>query len=134
MHNNEIDYDYKEVSSQDDLDIDDSGNKKSNLEKGKRLKAEQKEAENFWKEVLGSEIGRREIWKIILESHAFEERFACGPNGFPQTEATWFHAGEQAFGLRLYHSLMKIDAENIFKMHKENDFRFVSNSETESAI
>ena len=36
--------------------------------------------------------GRQEMWGLLQAAHAFEERFACGPNGFPQVEATWFHA------------------------------------------
>ena len=78
----------------------------------------------FWRSALAHPVGRREIWRLLSELHTFEEKFACGPNGFPQPEATWFHAGEQAFGLRLYHSLILYDRAAVFLMHDEHDPRF----------
>lgn len=78
----------------------------------------------FWKAVLANEIGRREVWGLLTDCHAFEERFACGPNGFPQTEATWFHAGEQAFGQRLYQTLCQMDLAGVMVMHEELDSRW----------
>lgn len=92
----------------------------------KRIKFEQHQAKQFWLSVFTTESGRREMWDLLDAAHAFDERFACGPNGFPQPEATWFHAGEQAFGLRLYQTWVR-DADLrplIFKMHDENDHRF----------
>ncbi len=86
-------------------------------------KGQVKDAE-FWKGVLASETGRRIIWGLLQDAGTFQERFACGPNGFPQVEATWFHAGSQAFGLRLYQSLAVIDRSGLFQMHDENDPRF----------
>ena len=83
-----------------------------------------RQADEFWREVLGSEVGRREIWRLLTDAHTFEERFACGPNGFPQPEATWFHAGEQAFGLRFYLTLQQRARDLVMAMHDENDARF----------
>lgn len=88
---------------------------------------EHENAVRFWKRVLADPIGRKEIWKLLMTAHTFEERFACGPSGFPQVEATWFHAGEQAFGLRFYQSLMQMDREGVFLMHDEMDRRFKAN-------
>ena len=86
----------------------------------------QRQADEFWRDVLSSEVGRREIWRLLADAHTFEERFACGLNGFPQTEATWFHAGEQAFGLRLYLTLSQRARDQILRMHDEHDPRFVT--------
>lgn len=82
-------------------------------------------ANEFWRSVLADETGRRELWRLISDDgHAFEERFACGPNGFPQPEATWFNAGEQAFAMRLYQRLLALDPVHVRQMHLEHDSRF----------
>lgn len=83
-----------------------------------------RERTEFWRAVLASPIGRREMWGILQAGHCFDERFACGPNGFPQPEATWFHAGEQAFVQRLYQSWSQVDRAGVLLMHDENDLRF----------
>ena len=82
------------------------------------------EAREFWKSALKHPVGRRELWRILDSAHTFEERFACGPNGFPQPEATWFHAGEQALGQRVFMSWQKFDPQGVFAMQQEHDPRF----------
>jgi len=89
----------------------------------KKKKAEQ-EAVEFWASVFASPVGRREMWKILADCHTFEQMFACGPNGFPHESATWFHAGEQAFGQRLYQTWLMRDTQAIALMLFENDPRF----------
>lgn len=91
-----------------------------------RIKREVREADAFWRGVFADPVGRREMWKLLDQLHPFEERFACGPNGFPQPEATWFHAGEQSFGNRLHQSWIRIDRAGVFLMHDEHDPRFVT--------
>lgn len=88
-----------------------------------RIKREFDEAVQFWSEALKSQIGRREIWKLLQSAHTFEDRFACGPNGFPQVEATWFQAGEKAFGQRLWLTLQRYDLSGVMLMHSEHDDR-----------
>ncbi len=78
----------------------------------------------FWKRVLEDPDGRKEIYDLLKQAGTFEERFACGPSGFPQVEATWFHAGEQAMGMRLFQSLIVVDRANVFLMMDEHDPRF----------
>ena len=78
----------------------------------------------FWKEAFGNPFVRQEMWGILADAHTFEERFACGPNGFPQPEATWFHAGEQAFGLRLFLRWQQLDPDGVRLMLMEHDPRF----------
>ena len=79
----------------------------------------------FWQSVLATAVGRQEVWALLTAAHTFEERFACGPNGFPQVEATWYHAGEQAFGMRFYQSLLLIDHDAVVQMHEEHDARWI---------
>ena len=90
----------------------------------KRIKFEQEQSRLFWQQVFAHPAGRREMWAILQNAHAFEERFACGPNGFPQPEATWFHAGEQAYGQRLFQSWLALEPSNVTLMLFEHDPRF----------
>lgn len=84
-----------------------------------------KQRETFWRNLLADPVGRAEIWNFIgVEAHAFETKFACGPNGFPQGEATWFAHGEQMLGQRLYQTLLTLDFEGTFLMLSEHDPRF----------
>lgn len=81
--------------------------------------------EAFWKAVLADPVGRAELWAIIgVEAHAFETKFACGPNGFPQSEATWAAHGEQQLGQRVFQTLQQIDFEGAWAMLCEHDGRF----------
>lgn len=82
------------------------------------------EAKFFWAQVLGHPIGRREIWRLLEAMHPFETKFACGPNGFPQKEASWHALGEQQLGLRFYHSLLQLDRAGTLLMQDEHDPRF----------
>lgn len=88
-----------------------------------RSYARQREA--FWRGVLADPVGRREIWNILgFEAHGFEVKLACGPNGFPQSEATWMALGEQLLGQRIYQTLQTLDFEGAFLMLSEHDPRF----------
>ena len=86
-----------------------------------RAKLKEEEAGDFWRRALGTEVGRRELWGVLAAAHAFDERFSCGPNGFPQPEATWFEAGQQAFGFRLYRSWLRLAPDGVALMMQEND-------------
>jgi hypothetical protein len=109
-------------------EIDNAGDVAAIKRKRDRTRRDKDEAAEFWKAVLSTPIGRREVWAILRSAHTFEERFACGPNGFPQPEATWFEAGQQAWGMRFYHSLALIDRDAVFVMHDEHDPRFAKPS------
>ena len=101
-------------------------------EQRRKARRSKDQAKDFWRRVFGDEVGRREMWRLLQEAHTFEERFACGPNGFPQETATWYQAGERDFGLRLYHSFLVLDPEGVLKMHTECDNRFAKNKKRES--
>lgn len=122
---------------QPQLELADLGQNAADLDQlQKRLTARQiaqRESDRFWLTVFSTEAGRREMWGILTAAHTFEERFAVGPNGFPQSEATWFHAGEQAFGQRLYQKWLAQDPENVILMHIENDARFAHRKPKKSA-
>ena len=78
------------------------------------------EALLFWRGVFSERAGRAEMWKILNEAGAFDERFACGPGGFPQPEATWFNAGQKSFALRLYHTWLRVEPGGVMLMLQEN--------------
>lgn len=102
----------------------DLGNAVTRKERETRIQREAREGIDFWRAALSTIVGRRELWAFLQSCHAFEERFACGPNGHPQPDATWYHAGERDTGQRLYRSLFRIDRDAIGKMHDENDPAF----------
>jgi hypothetical protein len=92
--------------------------------KKRKLARQKKEGEDLWRAVLGTEIGRREVWGLLSDARTFEERFASGPNGFPNPQATDYYRGERDFGLRLYQKLLVIDLDHVKLMHNECDARF----------
>jgi hypothetical protein len=92
--------------------------------KFRKIDKERLEAIHWWHQALSTERGRRIVWKLLEDGKCFETTFACGPNGFPQPEATWFHAGAHAYARRLYDTLMLYDRAAVFLMHDENDPRF----------
>lgn len=85
-----------------------------------KLKIDQRA--EFWRKTLSTEIGRLVLWEVLENLSTFKTRFAAAPpNGFPCSEATWFNAGEQAAGWRLYDALRKAAFEEVHLMHLEND-------------
>lgn len=82
------------------------------------------QSREFWKRVFADPVGAREMWGILQACHAFETKFACGPNGFPQPEATWHALGEQSVGRRLYDSWLLLDRDGVLRMQDEHDPRF----------
>jgi hypothetical protein len=115
-----------DASSEDaaEVEIPDAADVEALGRKQRKVRNKIKLADAFWRGVFADETGRAEMWKLLQDTHAFEERFACGPNGFPQPEATWFGAGEQAFGMRLYQSWCLIDLPGVMLMHQEHDPRW----------
>lgn len=103
---------------------DDAGSRKGLESKKQRIGREQRESLAWWSNVFSTPTGRREIWKLLQGGHTFEHIFACGPSGVPQAEATWFHAGEQAYGQRMYLTFARDHREQVFLMHDENDPAF----------
>lgn len=90
-----------------------------------RAKREEQERHSLWRSILANKVGRREVWRLLMEARTFNTDFACGPNGFPQPEATWHNLGRQQWGLRLYQDLLVIDHAGVALVHQENDPRFI---------
>lgn len=64
------------------------------------------------------------MYGLLRDCKAFDVQFACGPNGFPQPEATWFKAGESDWGRRIATTWMVRHPEQYLLMLRENDLRF----------
>jgi len=94
----------------------------------------QEEAEEFWQRVFADPIGRREMWGLLQTTHAFETKFACGPNGFPQPESTWFEAGIQSIGDRLWKSWLLMARDGALLMQDEHDPRFAERAKRKAPI
>jgi hypothetical protein len=117
----------------EDQPLVDAGSPSGVRKQRTRSRLEATEGAKFWRGCLATKVGRRELWRILQSAHAFETKFACGPNGFPQSEATWFARGEQDLGLRIFFSWQRIDPESVLLMQQENDPRFVKLPEPRTA-
>lgn len=106
-------------------DMDNASSRTRSESHKRRVAREAHEARLFWNQVFETQVGRREMWRLLDQMHPFESRFAAGPNGFPQPDATWFNAGQQAIGFQIYQSWFVSNRDGVGKMHDENDPRFV---------
>lgn len=89
----------------------------------------ERDKDEFWRTVLGSVVGRREMWTIIAGLpgtglHAFNPDFGTSPLGFNDPNAAWYQRGQQDYGLKLYHELFVRSPALVLQMHTENDPRF----------
>lgn len=117
------------MSSNDDEELpedvpDDASDPKLVERKRRRKRKSADEAQEFWRGIFATEIGRREMWKLLEAGSFTSVRFDCGPNGFPQPEATWFHAGEHELVQRIHDSWQILDFEGVHRMRSEYDPRF----------
>lgn len=103
----------------------DAGDPAQVRRRGTAQQIKERESIRFWTAIFSDPIGRREMWLLLEAAKPFEERFACGPNGFPQPEATWFNAGQQSLGLRMYQTWLAKYPLEVMAMHAENDPRFM---------
>lgn len=95
------------------------------IERQKRFKKKaDREAFEFWSAIFATDVGRREMWKLLQEAHPFEIRYGCGPNGFPDQQATWAALGEQLLGIRIYQTWQHLYPEGVRLMLAESDPRF----------
>jgi hypothetical protein len=101
-----------------------SASRRGQKAKKARLDEERAEAWRVWHAMLASPIGRREIWRLLNDAGTFKTAFACGPNGFPQPESTWFQAGIKDFGERFYRTLARDHRALVLQMHSEQDPAF----------
>ncbi len=97
----------------------------------KRLKQQQRraeldaiEAEEFWKFVFASPVGRREMWGLLKQAGVLDARFGAGPTGFPDAYASFFRAGIKAVSDNFLDQWTIRDFEGVRLMRIEHDPRF----------
>lgn len=115
---------HKPTDTADNDQIVDAGSLDGVRKQSKRRKRQESRVADFWKASLSDEVGRSQIWDLLTEGGAFQPPFAVGPTGFPQPEASWFKAGQQALVLGLYHRLLAYDFDGVKLMLSEHDPRF----------
>lgn len=109
----------------DPRDVVDAGSPEGQDKARRNRKRRARREAEFVRSMLADPAGREFFWGLLaVDGGAFQAPFQCGPNGFPQPEATWFRAGQQAFSLGLYHRLLRIDPEGVLLMLRENDGQF----------
>lgn len=109
----------------DPQDIDSAVDEQQRKKKKAKKQSSEREGEEFWLAVLGSPVGRRELWKIIAHDvgHAFQTKLN-NETGFPDPNRAWYERGKQDFALYFYHQWLQLDHAAVAKMHQENDHRF----------
>lgn len=82
-----------------------------------KIKIEAREASEFWRSVLSSEVGQREMFKVMhILGRAFDAPFAASPAGFPDPNATFYKAGQISVGQSIYQMLAINARDELFKM------------------
>jgi hypothetical protein len=105
---------------------DDVGERRRVERKKAKAEREREEEIGFWRDCLATPIGRRAFYKLFEQSGLWEQPFACGPNGFPQPEATWFRGGERALAKRIHDFLQQIDHGAVYDLLCENHPAFAT--------
>lgn len=102
-------------------------------QKRQRARRADEEAAIFWRAVFADPVGRREMWAILDDTHAFDARFGNSPNGSPDPLATYYQSGKRDVGSRLWRSWLRLDPEGVLLMTKEHDPAFKSTPEAKRA-
>ena len=84
-----------------------------------KTKIEAREASAFWRAILSDQVGKREVYKLLIQMDAFDVPFAASPIGFPDTNATFFKAGKISAGQILYQMLAITARAELFKLQDE---------------
>lgn len=99
---------------------DDVGDRRRVERKRAKADREREEEDGFWRSCLATAVGRRALFRQFQQEGLWEQPFACGPNGFPQPDATWFKAGRQSLIRDLHTRLQHLDHGAIYDMLCEN--------------
>lgn len=90
----------------------------------RRSSREKREGDEFWRGVFSTDVGRREMWRILVAAGYRSERFGATATGFPDPNATWFRAGIQSVSRHLFDEWQALDYEGVYLMLVENDPKF----------
>lgn len=84
-------------------------------------KQREREGREFWQAVFSTKAGRREMWAILQSGGAFDQRFGHALNGGDNPAETQRQEGEHRFAFRVYLSWLKLDADGVTLMLRENE-------------
>ena len=90
----------------------------------RRVEMDGNEAEDFWRGVFATPVGRREMWGLLHRAGITEARFGAGPNGFPDPHASFFRAGVKSVADAFLDAWTIRDFEGVRMMRLENDPRW----------
>ena len=123
----EIDLERVEIVTADRAGQDDAADPKKVRDKTRRVRSEQRDSIDFWREVMGTEDGRREVWSFLHQGdgHPFAVRFGTA-GGLPQPEASWLEAGKQGHGFDQWAYLLVLVPALATLMLTENEPRIVA--------
>lgn len=107
-----------------DEEADDIGSSAGKKRRAQRQRFSEKQVQDFYARTFADPVGRKVMWEILQACHFRETKFAIGPSGFPQPERTWFEAGEQAVGDRLFNTWRRLDRAGVMLMEDEHDPQF----------
>lgn len=87
-----------------------------------KTRTEAREASDFWRAVLSDKTGRREVFKLLTLLRSFETSpFAATPAGFPDTNATFYNAGQIDQGRAVYQMLAIVARDELFALQDEHN-------------
>lgn len=87
----------------------------------RKKKLTERDSAEFWAAIFASELGRREMWRLLARFHPFETKIGASPVGFPDERSTWMHLAEQLMGQSIYQGWHVAFPEQVMAMIKEND-------------
>lgn len=86
----------------------------------RRARREEDRRTHFWQTVFSDPLGRREMWTLLNEGGAFEQRFGHTPNGMPVPEETQRQEGEHRLAFKFYLWWLGMAPEGVALMLSEN--------------
>lgn len=88
-----------------------------------RKKREADVRAEFWRDVFSSEVGRREMWNLLVRIAPTNVQMALTPAGFPDERATWMQLGTHLVRQEIFMDWLETHPELVLLMRQENDPR-----------
>jgi hypothetical protein len=104
----------------------DSGTKRGHKRQLRKADLALEEERRFWEAVFGDTVGRRCMWKLLAQAHPFETSFGVSGGLVLDQYATWFEAGKQGLGMKLFQDWLMLARDGVLLMLDENEPRFAA--------
>lgn len=73
----------------------------------------------FLRDLIANPLFRKWLWTKLQSFNTFGHTFAATPTGFPDPNATWFHAGIKAAGWSLWEEFDNLSPLHASMMRRE---------------